>query len=203
MARPVDPNLRIELLAAAEAEFAQRGVDATRIDDIVRRARRSKGSFYQYFTSKEDAFRQISEALLAQLERIVATELIDEARPWTLDTFLARWRARDEAIFEFVWVNREMVRMILMAGFHPAFASLMNEFARRTYVVCLEGMQWGRAQKIYRRDLDLRVISSVIAGGYDRLARDLVEQTTRPNLKRWVADVQRFILDGMRHTTKE
>jgi AcrR family transcriptional regulator len=45
MARPVDPNLRIELLAAAEAEFARHGVEATRIDDIVARARRSKGAF--------------------------------------------------------------------------------------------------------------------------------------------------------------
>ena len=40
------------------------------------------------------------------------------------------------------------------------FASLMNQFARRTYTVVVEGMEWGRAQKIYRRDLDMRVVSA-------------------------------------------
>src|SRR5260370_37832277 len=122
MARPIDPTLETQLLAAAEVEFARRGVEAARIDDIVRRAGRSKGSFYQYFASKEDAFGQISQALLAQLERIITTELVDEA--WTLAAFLQRWRARDEAIFEFVWANRDMVPMIPVAGFHVGLASL-------------------------------------------------------------------------------
>jgi AcrR family transcriptional regulator len=197
MARPIDPNLKIQLLAAAEAEFARHGVEAARIDDIVRRAGRSKGSFYQYFASKEDAFGQISQALLAQLEKIITTELVDEKRPWTLPELLRRWRARDEAIFEFVWVNRDMVRMILMAGFHVAFAALMNQFARRTSAVVAEGMAWGRTYKIYRRDLDLRVVSAAIAGAYDRLARDVVESETRPHLKKWVNDLQRFILHGI------
>jgi AcrR family transcriptional regulator len=197
MARPVDPNLKIQLLAAAEVEFARHGVEATRIDDIVRRAGRSKGSFYQYFASKEDAFAQLSQALLAQLERIINVELVDETRPWTLPEFLARWRARDEAIFEFVWLNRGMVRMILVAGFHVGFAALMDQFARRTYAVVVEGMEWGRAQKIYRRDLDLRVVSIAIAGAYDRMARDVVTSEARPNLKKWVHDLQRFILDGI------
>src|SRR5438270_13619304 len=111
MARPVDPNLRIELLAAAEAEFAKRGVEGTRIDDIVLRAGRSKGAFYQYFTNKEDIFRQIVEGLLARLATLVAQPLLlDEKQAWTPKYFFERWRLRDEAIFEFIWANRALVR---------------------------------------------------------------------------------------------
>src|SRR5947209_4966649 len=76
-------------------------------------------------------------------------------------------------------------------------AAAENEFARRTSAVVAESMAWGRTHKIYRRDLDLRVVSAAIAGGYERLARDVAESETRPNLKRWVHDLQHFVLHGI------
>src|SRR3954468_7048800 len=118
MARPVDPNLRIELLAAAEAELAKRGVEATRIDDIVARAGRSKGAFYQYFTSKEDIFRHLVEGLLARLGALVPQPLVThEKHPPSRDRFFQLWQQRDEAIFEFIWANRDLVRLVLQGGF--------------------------------------------------------------------------------------
>src|SRR6266581_233794 len=44
------------LLEAGLAEFDQRGFQAVRVDDIVRRARTSHGTFYLYFANKEDLF---------------------------------------------------------------------------------------------------------------------------------------------------
>jgi AcrR family transcriptional regulator len=67
MARPGDPNARIDLLAAAEAVFVERGLDQTKVEDITDRAGRSKGSFYLHFTSKEDAFKQVVESMVARL----------------------------------------------------------------------------------------------------------------------------------------
>lgn len=199
MGRPVDPNLRIELLAAAEAEFAGRGVDAARIDDIVARAGRSKGAFYQYFTGKEDAFRQIVEGLLARLSLLVAKPLItDDKEEISRGEFLERWRQRDEAIFEFVWANRELVRMILRGGFSLAFADLMDAFARRTQDVILESVIWARERRIYRRDFDPQLVSVLIAGAYDRMARELADSVgERPNIRRWVAEAQRLVTNGI------
>jgi AcrR family transcriptional regulator len=198
MARPVDPNLKLQLLAAAETEFARHGVEAARIDDIVGRAGRSKGAFYQYFVSKEDAFGQIAQALLQRLERIIREPLIaDESRPWTRAQFLSRWRARDEAIFDFVWVNRELVRLILAGGYHIDFAALMHTFAARTRDVIVEGLTWGRRHRIYRRDFDVERISVILAGAYDGLAHRLVSERARPNLRKWVAELQRFVLEGI------
>jgi AcrR family transcriptional regulator len=199
MARPIDPNLRIELLAAAEAEFAARGVDATRIDDIVARAGRSKGAFYQYFSDKEDAFRQIVEGLLARLSTLVATPLItDDNEEISRGEFLERWRHRDEAIFEFVWANRELVRMILRGGYSLAFADLMDAFAKRTQDVILDSITWAREHRIYRRDFDPHLVSVLIAGAYDRLARELADSVgERPNIRRWVGEAQRLMTNGI------
>ena len=47
------------LLDAGMAEFDQNGLQAVRVDDIVRRARTSHGTFYLYFKNKEDLFRAL------------------------------------------------------------------------------------------------------------------------------------------------
>ena len=199
MARPIDPNLRIELLAAAEAEFARRGVDATRIDDIVDRAGRSKGAFYQYFTSKEDIFRQLIEGLLARLGSLVARPLVtNEKHPPTKQRFLELWLARDEDIFDFIWANRDLVRLILRGGFSVAFADLMDSFAKRTYEMILESLEWGKAHGVYRRDFHTHQVAVMVAGAYDRLARELVDSDgNRPNLRQWCVEAQSFVLRGI------
>ncbi len=47
------------LLEAALAEFDEHGFQAVRVDDIVRRARTSHGTFYLYFANKEDLFKAL------------------------------------------------------------------------------------------------------------------------------------------------
>jgi AcrR family transcriptional regulator len=199
MARPVDPNLRIELLAAAEAEFARRGVEATRIEDIVARARRSKGAFYQYFNGKDDIFRHLVEGLLARLGSLVATPLVtDEKHPPTQAQFLALWLQRDEAIFEFIWANRDLVRLILRGGYSPNFGDLMDAFAQRLYDVIFESLEWGKQHRVYRRDFNAHLVAVMIAGAYDRLARELVDTDGgRPNIKQWITEAQAFTLKGI------
>jgi AcrR family transcriptional regulator len=51
MRRLLDAGLRV---------FADRGYHAARVDDIVRAARTSHGTFYLYFTNKEDLLRALA-----------------------------------------------------------------------------------------------------------------------------------------------
>lgn len=199
MARPVDPTLRMDLLAAAEAEFAARGVDNTRVEDIVARAGRSKGAFYQYFLNKEDVFRQIVEALLARLAALVAQPLlVDEKQPYAAPQFLDRWLARDEQIFEFVWANRKLVQLILRGGYSASFGDLMDAFAQRSYDVIAESIDWAKRHHIYRKSCDTHLVSVLIAGAYDRLARELAATDgERPNITGWILEAQQFVLRGI------
>jgi len=52
---------RAKLLDAAVPALAEKGYHATRVDDIVRLAGVSHGTFYLYFTNKEDLFRTLAE----------------------------------------------------------------------------------------------------------------------------------------------
>ncbi|HXW32766.1 MAG TPA: TetR/AcrR family transcriptional regulator [Acidimicrobiales bacterium] len=56
-----------KLLDAAMVVFARRGYHAARVDDIVKLARTSHGTFYLYFSNKEDLLR----ALVAEAGEVV------------------------------------------------------------------------------------------------------------------------------------
>jgi len=59
------PDARIALiLDAALQEFSARGYEATRVDDIARRAGLSKGGLYAHFQSKRDIFGALLEHVL-------------------------------------------------------------------------------------------------------------------------------------------
>jgi AcrR family transcriptional regulator len=58
---------RTRLLEAATAVFAEVGFLEARISDIAERAGLSHGSFYHYFDSKEQVFREVADAQEALL----------------------------------------------------------------------------------------------------------------------------------------
>jgi AcrR family transcriptional regulator len=57
-----------KLLDAGLAEFNERGFQAVRVDDVVRRAKTSHGTFYLYFSSKDDLFRTLLRDALHDME---------------------------------------------------------------------------------------------------------------------------------------
>jgi AcrR family transcriptional regulator len=68
---------RTRLLRALAEEMSQKGYAATSVADVLRRARISRETFYQQFSSKQDcfiaAYEQASTMILAQLEREAAS----------------------------------------------------------------------------------------------------------------------------------
>lgn len=70
---------RQELVDAALNAFSAKGVAATSVDDIVRAAGVAKGTFYLYFTTKDDAVTAVAE----QMVEAVATRI--EADLTTVD----------------------------------------------------------------------------------------------------------------------
>lgn len=58
------------LLEAGLEEFRERGFHAVRVDDIVRRAKTSHGTFYLYFANKDDFFGALAAEALQAMDRI-------------------------------------------------------------------------------------------------------------------------------------
>lgn len=59
-----------KLLDAGVAEFEETGFQAARVEDIVRRAQMSHGTFYLYFANKDDLFRTLLRDALRDMGNI-------------------------------------------------------------------------------------------------------------------------------------
>lgn len=75
---------RAALLEAARALFAQRGYAAVGTEEIVRRARVTRGALYHHFRGKEDLFRAVVEDVERELTERIAAEVlaIEAVDPW-------------------------------------------------------------------------------------------------------------------------
>jgi len=58
---------RDAILAAALEEFSARGFEATRLDDVARRAGIAKGTIYLYFRDKESLFQELIRTMLTPI----------------------------------------------------------------------------------------------------------------------------------------
>ncbi len=197
MARPVDPNAKVELLRAAEAVFVERGLEKARVEEITARAGRSKGSFYLHFASKEEAFRQIVEAMVARLASFLDCMELDAPRDLPIEDTLHHLREREVDLFEFLWANRGLMRMLLQGGGGAQFAHLIDAFAERARERTNDSLRLGIEAGQYREDVDVEIASFAIAGAYDRLARELVRLDKKPDFRAWILAIQRFFLAGL------
>jgi AcrR family transcriptional regulator len=61
---------RARLLEAGVEVFARRGYHSARVDDIVKLAKTSHGTFYLYFANKEELFRALAADVAAELKAL-------------------------------------------------------------------------------------------------------------------------------------
>ena len=125
-----------KLLDAAMQVFASRGYHAARVDDIVKLANTSHGTFYLYFSNKEDLLR----ALVSEAGEVVGA--LDSAlgpissgpdgwvslRGW-MERFSLEWRRYAPVLR--AWTDLLMSDVVLTAQAHEAAAGVASTLARR------------------------------------------------------------------------
>jgi AcrR family transcriptional regulator len=74
---PKGAETRARLLAAAKAIFEEHGFLDARISDIAERAGLSHGSFYHYFDSNDEIFREVAESVEDQLVAPLGSVILD------------------------------------------------------------------------------------------------------------------------------
>jgi hypothetical protein len=109
---------------------------------------------------------------------------------------LEKWLQLDVEVFEFLWQNRGLMRLLLSGGGSAQFGYLMDEFAERVQANITRWLRWGVEHGLYRRDLDVEIGALYLSGAYDRIARELVRMQQKPDLVRWLSEVQHLVLRG-------
>ncbi len=135
---------RQAFLDAALVEFFEHGFAASRMDDIARRARLSKGTLYLYFDSKHDLFTGLVDALaipnVEHFERIA--EDVDDAPT--------------------------AIRVLLQAAAHMVRESPLPRVVK---VLIAEAGVFPELVQSYRHQVVervLRAITKILEGGHER-----------------------------------
>ena len=201
MPRPSDPHARARLLDAARAVFSERGLDRAKVEDITTRAQLSKGAFYLHFESKEEAFRELLAGVVSHLEHMLdetsEQQLATGPGESTFSSYLEACHVKNVEIYEFVWENRALMAMVLEGGGSASYQHLIEDFAQRAQRQTATLIQHGVDIGLYRTDLDLEAAAAFIAGGFDRIARQLVRQQRKPDLDSMLREVQWLFLGGI------
>ncbi len=200
MPRPSDPHARARLLEAARAVFSERGLDRAKVEDITTRAQLSKGAFYLHFQSKDEAFRELLSDVVSHLEKILDEtsdqQLATGPDDGPLSGYVELCHRKNVEIFEFIWENRPLMAMVFDGGGSASYQHLIEDFAlraqRQTAILIQHGIDIG----FYRTDLDLEVAAAFIAGGYDRIARQMVREQKKPDIEAMLREVQSLFLRG-------
>jgi AcrR family transcriptional regulator len=69
------------LVRAGQLLFGERGVESTSIDDILRTARVSRGSFYNHFEDKTALIKEVLRASSSNIEQVISVINRDEQDP--------------------------------------------------------------------------------------------------------------------------
>jgi AcrR family transcriptional regulator len=103
------------LLEAGMIEFETRGFHGVRVDDVVQRAGISHGTFYLYFSNKEDLFKALLRDALHDME-IVAGDFPIVTREETGRTVLRQWVRK---FFKAYAVHATVIRILSQADLVP------------------------------------------------------------------------------------
>ncbi len=103
------------LLDAGMIEFEERGFHGVRVDDVVRRAGISHGTFYLYFSNKEDLFKALLLDALRDMETI-AGDFPVVTRDEAGKTVLRRWVRK---FFDVYAAHAAVIRILSQADLVP------------------------------------------------------------------------------------
>jgi len=124
------------LLDAGMEALGEKGYHAARVDDVVRIAGVSHGTFYLYFSNKEDLFRAMAERCAEETEALAATldgvdgtaEGRERLRAWLVD-FLALYRTHGVVIR--AWAEKQVTDRELKSLGTSAFGHITGMLEER------------------------------------------------------------------------
>lgn len=155
-----------ELMSAAENLFLAKGVEATTINEIVEQAQVAKGTFYHYFSSKNDMLEALGSRYTAQfLER-----LQDAVDACPTDDWQARLRAWIHVSVE-AYVQTYRTHDIVYTNHHHHNRS--NQAKNAILDQLLEIIDRGRSAGAWATDQP-RIVALLIYSGVHGATDDII-----------------------------
>jgi AcrR family transcriptional regulator len=143
---------RAEILAVATREFADKGFDGARVDEIAAKISTTKRMLYYYFGGKEQLYLAVLErayAVIRSLEQALDVEHLDP-----VDAV----RQLAELTFDHHESHPDFIRLVSIENIHRAEhiarSSTLSELATPVLDMLTRILERGRAAGVFRQDAD-------------------------------------------------
>lgn len=138
---------RDALLDAAQRVFESVGFLDARVEQIAQEAGVAYGTFYRYFESKEDAFRELSSRLFTEMH---------SREPWAVDlTPTQRLIASNHAYYQAYRRNAKMLAIVeQVATFNEEFRALRHEHRGQLIDRTAGAIRHWQSEGLVRRSLE-------------------------------------------------
>jgi len=149
------------LLAAARAEFAARGLEGARVDEIARRAGVNKQLVYHHFGNKDDLYQRVLESVYFEIrQRERALDISTLSPEKAMQRFV-------EFTFDYLDENRDFVVLLtdenLHGGRHLKDSQALQSLHSPLISVLDEVLKRGAREGVFRPGIDPRQIYISIA----------------------------------------
>jgi AcrR family transcriptional regulator len=149
---------RARLLSAARDLFAERGYAATSVVDITEHAGISNAAFYRYFADQRDLVLTLLRELVDDAYRIARA-------PWQERDPKASVLATTQRYFKFYDDNRVLFGLMMhLVPDDAAVVALWQESQQAFYERIVRAFRRGVEAGVIRADLDLRLMTELLAG---------------------------------------
>lgn len=111
-----EPTTKTALIASAIKLFRQKGFQMTRVSDIVSDAGVAQGTFYNYFHSKEEIFRQVCDDFINKIQIVFVQRAEHMFDGETSDEVLANLRQVVRDVFQIYHENLDVTELLFREG---------------------------------------------------------------------------------------
>jgi AcrR family transcriptional regulator len=143
---------RAEILAVATREFADKGYDGARVDEIAAKTSTTKRMLYYYFGNKEKLYIAVLEQAYAGIRALEQTLDVDHLDPAEAMRKLA------ELTFDHHEAHPDFIRLVTIENIHRAEhiarSSALSGLANPALEVLTRILERGRAAGLFRKDVD-------------------------------------------------
>ena len=185
---------RREILEGATQVFGDKGYAAATVDDIVARLGVARGTFYLYFSDKQDVFDALVDDFVTRLERGVIS--IDVAHP--TETPVEQLRQNLHRVIALALSEPVLMRLALhdAASQGPELAHRVDAFYERLHALLDESLSIGQRIGLVRAG-DRRVMVAIGLGGLKEMIYDAARGSLRGDADALVEEMMLFLRGGL------
>ena len=142
------------IINTAESMFFRFGIRSVTMDDIAKELGISKKTIYHYFTDKDDLVEKVTENAMSN--QMIKTCMIIDASKNPIEELMFSTKMMREML-----ENVNVVLFFDMKKYHPNSWKKYMDFKTVHLEIVKKNLNEGIAQKLYRSDIDVEVMSKL------------------------------------------